>query len=85
MNARTGWLSVYNGATVTSVHKSTEGMSGTIELEMQNWGDGAGPSSGCAGSLVAVMYSTRCKWMGGPFSWIHNPEAWTVRAILRRA
>lgn len=42
MNARTGWLSVYNGATVTSVHKSTgKACRATIESEMQNWGDGA--------------------------------------------
>ena len=42
MNAKTGWLSVYDGATVTSVHKNTgKACRTTIESEMLSWGDGA--------------------------------------------
>lgn len=53
MNATTGWLSVYKGATVTDVAKSTgKACRAAIESEMAGWGDGA----------RAIV---RVRWKGG--------------------
>lgn len=42
MNKTTGWLSVYDSPTVTSVHKTTgKACKAAIETEMKGWGDGA--------------------------------------------